>query len=150
MWSQYTFHGALVEVGLHFGLHPNCCRPLMHHMHGIVQRLPGHPAVHPPSAHPAVRPSTKRCTTTKEFNVGQFLVDRASPIPSPSAAGINQYGSMFQYVTIQQRDTSDEDVTPPHPNAGRQRPSPEAFPIHQPSPMDEDIERHEDPDVQGR
>ena len=41
MWSQYTFHGALLEVGLHFALHSICCRPLMHRMHGAVQRLLG-------------------------------------------------------------------------------------------------------------
>ena len=56
---------------------------------------------------------------------------------------------MFQHIAIQQRDTSDEDVTPPHPDAGRQRPSLEASPVRHPSPMDKDIERHEDPDVQG-
>ena len=68
--------------------------------------------VRPPSAHPAVRPSTERRTDAEEFNVGQFLVDRASPVSSPSEAGINQYGSMFQHVVIQQHNTSDEDVTP--------------------------------------
>ena len=104
----------------------------------------------PPSAHPAVLPSTERRTTAEEFNVSQFLVDKASPVPSPSEAGINQYGLMFQHVAIQQRVTSDEDITPPHPNAGRQRPSPEASPVHGPSPMDEDIDRHEDPDMQGQ
>ena len=104
----------------------------------------------PPSAHPAVPSLTKRRTAAEEFNVGQFLVERASPVPSPSEAGINQYGSMFQHVAIQQRDTSDEDVTPLHPDTGHNRPSPEASPIRRPSPMDEDIERHEDPDVQGR
>ena len=106
--------------------------------------------VRPPSAHPAVPLSAKRRTVAEDFNVDQFLVDRASPVPSPSEAGINQYGSMFQHVAIQQCDTSDEDVTPPHPDAGRQHPSPEASPVRRPSPMDEDIERHEDPDVQGR
>ena len=69
--------------------------------------------VRPPSAHPAVPSSTERRTTAEEFNVGQFLVDRASSVPSPSQAGIDQYGSMFQHVAIQQRDTSDEDVIPP-------------------------------------
>ena len=56
---------------------------------------------------------------------------------------------MFQHVAIQQCDTSDEDVTPPHPDVGRQRPSSEASPVRQSSPMDKDIEHHEDPDVQG-
>ena len=51
---------------------------------------------------------------------------------------------------FQQHDTSDKDVTPPHPDDGHQRPSPEASPVRRPSPMDEDINRHEDPDVQGR
>ena len=35
--------------------------------------------VRPPSAHPAMRPSTERRTAAEEFNVGQFLVNRASP-----------------------------------------------------------------------
>ena len=69
--------------------------------------------VSPPSAHPAVPSSTEQRTAAEEFNVGQFLVDTASPVPSPSQAGIDQYGSMFQHVSIEQRDTSDEDVTPP-------------------------------------
>ena len=34
----------------------------------------------PPSAHPAVRPSTERRTGAEEFNVGEFLVDGTSPI----------------------------------------------------------------------
>ena len=54
----------------------------------------------PPSAHPAVPPSTKRGTGAEEFNVSQFLVDKASPVPSPSEVGINQYSSMFQHVAI--------------------------------------------------
>ena len=103
--------------------------------------------VRPPSAHPAVPSSTERRTTAEEFNVGQFLVDTASLVPSPSQAGIDQYGLMFQHVVIQQRDTSDEDLTPPLCDARRQRPPPRVFPVRQPSPMDEDIERQEDPDV---
>ena len=67
----------------------------------------------------------------------------------PSEAGINQYGSMFQHVTIQQCDMSDEDDIPSHPDAACQSPSPSASLARQPSPMDEDIERHEDHDVQG-
>ena len=51
--------------------------------------------VRPSSAHPAVPSSTERRTTTEDFNVGQFLVDRASSVPLRSEAGINQYGSMF-------------------------------------------------------
>ena len=43
----------------------------------------------PSSAHPTVHPSTERHTATEEFNDGEFLVDRASPVPSPSEAGIN-------------------------------------------------------------
>ena len=57
---------------------------------------------------------------------------------------------MFQHVTIQQRDTSDKDDTPPPPDAARQCLSPRASPARQPSPMDEDIKRHEDPNVQDR
>ena len=106
--------------------------------------------VRPPSAHPAVPLSTERRTAAEEFNVSQFLVDRASPVPLPSQVGIDQYGSMLQHVAIQQCDTSDEDDTPPLRDARRQRPPPRVSPIHRPSPMDEDIERHEDPDVQGR
>ena len=106
--------------------------------------------MHPPLAHPVVPPSTERDTGAEEFNVGQFLVDGASSVLSPSEAGINQYGSMFQHVTIQQRDTSDEDDTPLQPDAACQRQSPRASLVCQPSPMVEDIERHEDPNVQGR
>ena len=57
---------------------------------------------------------------------------------------------MFQHVAIQQRDTSNEDDTPPLRDARRQRPPPRVSPVRQPSPMDEDIECHEDLDVQGR
>ena len=63
--------------------------------------------VSPPSTHPAVPSLTERRTVAEEFNVSQFLVDTASPVPSPSQAGIDQYGSMFQHVSIEQRDTSD-------------------------------------------
>ena len=45
--------------------------------------------VHPPLAHPTVPSLTKRRTAAEEFNVSQFLVDRASPILSPSQAGID-------------------------------------------------------------
>ena len=45
--------------------------------------------MHPPSAHLAVPRSTERGTGAEEFNVGQFLVDRASPVASLSEAGIN-------------------------------------------------------------
>ena len=103
----------------------------------------------PPPAHLAVPPSTERGTSAKKFNVGQFLVDRTSSIQSSTEVGINQYGSMFQHVANLQRDSSDKDDTPPHCDTARQRPSPRVSPVRQPSPMDEDIERHEDPDVQG-
>ena len=56
---------------------------------------------------------------------------------------------MFEHVAIHQRDSSDEDNTPPNPDVGRQRPSARVFPARQPSPMDEDKESHEDLDVQG-
>ena len=71
------------------------------------------------------------------------------PIPSSAEAGINQHGLMFQHVVIPHCDSSDEDDTPSHLDAGHQRPSPRASPTRQPSPMDEDEECHEDPDVQG-
>ena len=102
----------------------------------------------PPLAHLAMPPSTKQGTGADEFNVGQFLVDRTFPVQLPVEVGINQYGSMFQHVANPQRDSSDEDDTPPHRDVGRQRPSPRVSPVRQPSPMDEDIEHHEDPDVQ--
>ena len=105
--------------------------------------------VSPPSTHPPVPSSTKQRTAAEEFNVGKFLVDTASPVPSPSQAGINQYGSMFQHVSIEQRDTSDKDVTPLLRDARRHRPPPRVSLVRRPSPMDEDIERHEDPEVQG-
>ena len=117
--------------------------------HAVCSPMPAR-TVRPPSAHPVVRPSTERRTAAEEFNVGQFLVDRASPVPSPSQAGIDQYGSMFQHVAIQQRDTSDEDVTPPLCDTRRQHPPPRVSLVRQPSPMDEDIEHHENPDVQGQ
>ena len=103
----------------------------------------------PPPAQPAVPPSTERGTGAEEFNVGQFLVNRTSPVQSPAEVGINQYGSMFQHVVNPQRNSSNEDDTPPHRDAARQRPSPRVSLVRQPSPMDEDIERHEDPDMQG-
>ena len=106
--------------------------------------------VSPPSAHPAVPSSTERHTIAEEFNVGQFLVDTASPVPSSSQAGIDEYGSMFQHISIEQRDTSNEDITPPLRDARRQRPPPSVSSVCHPSPMDKDIERLEDPDVQGR
>ena len=104
----------------------------------------------PPSAHPVVRLSTEQCTSAEEFNVGEFLMDRTSPVQSPSQVGIDQYGSMFSHVAIQQHDTSNEDNTPPLRDTRRQRPPPRVFPVRQPSPMEEDIPHHEDPDVQGR
>ena len=100
------------------------------------------PALDAPHAWDSPTPArTMRGTGAEEFNVGQFLVDRTSPVQSPAEAGINQYGSMFQHVAIHQRDSSDEDDTPPHRDAGRQRPSPRVSPVRQPSPMDKDIER---------
>ena len=106
--------------------------------------------VSPPSAHPAVPSSTERRTAAEEFNVGQFLVDTASLVPSPSQAGIDQYGLMFQHVSIDQRDTSDEDVTPPLRDARHQRSPPRVSLVRRPSPMDKDIERRVDPEVQDR
>ena len=84
----------------------------------------------PPSAHSAVPPSTERGTGAENFNVGEFLVDRTSPILSPVETRI------------------DEDDTPPHLDAGHQCPSTRISLARQPSPMDEDKESHEDPDVQ--
>ena len=105
--------------------------------------------MHPPPAHPTVPPSTERGIGAEEFNVGQFLVNRASPVQLPAEAGINQYGSMFQHVANPQCDSGDEDDTPPLRDAHRHRPSSRVSPVCQPLPMDEDIERHEDADVQG-
>ena len=65
----------------------------------------------------------------------------------PTEVGINQYGSMFQHVANPQRD---EDNTPPLHDARHKRSPPRVSHVCQPSPMDKDIERHEDPDVQGR
>ena len=97
-------------------------------LHAVRSTTPAR-TVHPPSAHPAVPSSTKRRTAAEDFNVGQFLVDTASPVPSPSQAGIDQYGLMFQHVLNKQRDTSDEDVTPPLRDACRQRPPPRVSPV---------------------
>ena len=123
--------------------------PALHALQAMRSPMPLR-TVSPPSAHPPVPSSTERRIATEEFNVGQFLVDTASPVPSPSQAGIDQYGSMLQHVTIEQCDTSDEDVTPRLRDARRHRPPPRVSPVRRPSPMDEDIERREDPDVQGR
>ena len=101
----------------------------------------------PPSAHPTVPPSTERGTSAEDFNVGEFLVNKISPVPLPAETRIDQYGLMFQHVAIHQCDLSDEDDTTPHPDAGRQRPSTRVSPTHQPSPVDKDKECHEDPDV---
>ena len=102
----------------------------------------------PPSAHPAVPFPTEQSTGAEDFNVGKYFVDRTSLVPSPAEIRIDQYGLMFQYITIHQCDLSDEDNTPSHPNAGCQRPSARVSPARQSSPMDEDKESHEDPDVQ--
>ena len=123
--------------------------PALDAPHAVRSPTPAR-TVSPPSAHPPVPSSTERRTAAEEFNVGQFLVDTASPVPSPSQAGIDQYGSMLQHVTIEQRDTSDEDVTPPLRDARRHRSPPRVSPVCRPSPMDEDIECREDPNVQGR
>ena len=123
--------------------------PALDAPHAVRSPTPAR-TVSPPSAHPPVPSSTERRTAAEEFNVGQFLVDIASPVPSPSQAGIDQYGSMLQHVTIEQRDTSNEDVTPPLCDARRHRPPPRVSLVRRPSPMDEDIDRREDPDVQGR
>ena len=104
----------------------------------------------PPSARPAVPPFTERGTGAEDFNVGKFLVDRTSPVSSLVETRINQYGSMFEHVVIWQRDLSDEDDTPPNPNIGRHRPSARVSLAHQPSPMDEDEDSHEDVHVQGQ
>ena len=45
----------------------------------------------PPSAHPAIPPSTERGSGAEDFNVG----DRTSLVPSPAETRIDQYGSMF-------------------------------------------------------
>ena len=123
--------------------------PALDALHVVRNSTPAR-TVRPPSAHPAMPSSTERRTTAEEFNVGQFLVDTASPVSSPSQAGIDQYGSMFQHVLNEQRDTSDEDVTPLLRDTCCQRPPPRVSPVRRPSPMDEDIERREDPDMQGR
>ena len=121
--------------------------PALDAPHAVRSPMPAR-TVNPPSAHPTVPSSTKRRTAAEEFNVGEFLVDTASPVPSSSQAGIDQYGSMFEHVSIEQRDTSDEDVTPPLRDARRQRPPPRVSLVRRPSPMDEDIERRVDPEVQ--
>ena len=123
--------------------------PALDAPHAVHSPMPAR-TVNPLSAHPAVPSSTERRTAAEEFNVGQFLVDTAFLVPSPSQAGIDQYGWMFQHVSTEQRDTSDEDVTPPLHDARRQRPPPRVSPVCRPSPMDEDMERREDLDVQGR
>ena len=121
--------------------------PTLDAQHAWDRPMPAR-TMRPPSAHPAVPASTKRGTSAEDFNVGEFLVNRTSPVPSLAETRIDQYGSMFQHIAIHQCDLSDEDDTFPHPNAGRQCPSARVSPARQPSPMDEDKESHEDPDVQ--
>ena len=72
----------------------------------------------PPLARPAVPPLIERGIGTEDFNFGEFLVDRPSPILSPAETRIDQYGLMFEHVAIYQRNSSDEDDTPSNPNAG--------------------------------
>ena len=74
--------------------------PALDAPHAVYSPTPAR-TVSPSSAHPLVPSSTERRTAAEEFNVGQFLVDTASPVPSPSQAGIDQYGSMLQHVTIE-------------------------------------------------
>ena len=62
--------------------------PALDAPHAVRSPTPAR-TMRPPSAHPAVPSSTKRRTTAQEFNVGQFLVDTASPVPSPSQVGID-------------------------------------------------------------
>ena len=104
----------------------------------------------PPSAHPVVPSSTECGIGAEDFNVGEFLVDRTSLVPSLAETRIDQYGSMFEHVAIHQRDSIDEDDTPLNRDAGRQRQSVRVSLACQPSPMDKDKESHEDVDVQGR
>ena len=104
----------------------------------------------PPSTRSEVSPLTERGIGTKDFNVGEFLVDRTSPASSPAETRINQYGLMFEHVAIHQRDLSDKDDTPLNLDVGHQCPFARVYPTRQPSPMDKDKESHEDVDVQGR
>ena len=106
--------------------------------------------MHPPTAHAAALQLIERGIGVEDFNVGEFLVDRTSPVSSSTESRIDQYGLMFEHVAIHQRDSSNEDNTPPNLDAGRQHPSARVSPARQPSPMDEDKESHEDVDVQGR
>ena len=43
----------------------------------------------PPSAHPAVPPSTKRGTCAEDFNINEFLVNRTSHVPLPTETRID-------------------------------------------------------------
>ena len=57
---------------------------------------------------------------------------------------------MFEHIAIHQRDLSDEDYTPPNPEADRQHPFVRLSPACQLSPMEEDIEYDEDVDMQSQ
>ena len=89
----------------------------------VVSSVQEHPmpkrTMRPPLACPIVPPSTKQGTGAKEFNVGKYLVDKTSLVASSSEKEIDQYGSMFEHVAIHQCNLSDEDYTPPNPDAGR-------------------------------
>ena len=103
--------------------------------------------IHPPSACPTVPPSTDRGTSVEEFNVGEYLVDRPSPIASGGETRIDQYGLMFEHIVIHECNLSDEDYTPPNLDADRQCPSARVSPARQPSLMDEDVESDKDVDM---
>ena len=106
--------------------------------------------MHLPSARPTIPPSTKPGTSVEDFNVGEYLIDKTSPIVLAGEMRIDQYGLMFEQVVIYPCDLSDEDYTPRNPDAGRQRLSVRVFPARQPSPIEEDVEYDQDVDMQSQ
>ena len=103
--------------------------------------------MHPHSTRPTVAPSTEPNTRAEDFNVNEYIIDRTFPIGSAGEMRINQYGSMFEHVVIHPHNSSNEDYTPPNPDASHQSPSVRVYPTCQPSPIEKDVEYDQDVDM---
>ena len=106
--------------------------------------------MHPPSTCSAVALWTAPGIGAKDFNVGEYLIDRTSPIASAGETWIDQYGLMFEQVVIHPRKLNDKDYSPLNLDAGRKCPSIRMSPICQPSPIEEDVEYDQDVDMQSQ
>ena len=54
----------------------------------------------PPSARPTIPLATERGIGAKEFNVGEYLINRTSPVASGGETRIDQYDLMFEHIAI--------------------------------------------------